>query len=353
MKKKERRILWLLIWLTLFMGQLTGCGGSENQKIYNQACKDLEMGSYSYALTGFQTSAANQYESALSWRGAGICHMKLNDPMTAISDFTMALSMGQISLALQKDILSYRAMANVAAGQMEAALSDCRQLSSILEPDAETFLLTGQTLLFMDAYEEAASNFSQAYQVDPTYDRAIQIYEIYVSRGMEADGTRYLEAALSMPAETSEEHENRGRVYYYMQDYDQAGAELIQAQKKGSTEAALWLGMVYLKKQDYSNARAMYHQYSDSHKGSAAGYNGLALCDMAEGNYAAALQNISQGISLADAQELQSLLCNEIVIYERQLDFATAMQKATEYMEAFPDDEEMGRELVFLKSRVI
>ena len=330
---------------------LAGCGQGENRKIFEQAGKDLEQGSYAYALTGFQTSAASQYEPALSWRGAGICHLRLNDAPTAVSDFTMALSYGQISLSLKKDLLSYKAAAHLAAGQPDAALADCREITSLMEPDADTFALTGQTLLSMDAYEEAASNFSQAWQADPTYDRAIQIYELYVGHGMEADGTRYLESALQAAPSGREDHEDRGRVYYYMQDYDQARSELIQAQKEGSTEAILLLGMVYLKKQDYSNARAMYIQYNSAHPSSAAGYNGLTMCDLAEENFASALQNIAAGIPLADPGELQSLLHNEIVVYERQLDFATAGQKAAEYLEAFPDDEQMQRELIFLQSR--
>lgn len=52
----------------------------------------------------------------------------------------------------------------------------------------------------MDGYDEASSDFEQAYGEDSSYDRAIQIYETYLEKDMEADGTRYLEAALSSEA---------------------------------------------------------------------------------------------------------------------------------------------------------
>lgn len=58
----------------------------------------------------------------------------------------------------------------------------------------------------MDSYEEASANFEQAYGEDATYDRAIQIYGAYLNRDMEADGTRYLEAALSGTAKNAEDH---------------------------------------------------------------------------------------------------------------------------------------------------
>ena len=40
------------------------------------------------------------------------------------------------------------------------------------------------------------------------------------------------------------------------------------------------------------------------------------------------------------------------MIYEKQLDFSTALQKAKEYLEIFPEDGNMEREMKFLQSRV-
>ena len=57
----------------------------------------------------------------------------------------------------------------------------------------------------MDSYDEAMADFDAAYVDEPTYDMAIQIYQAYVERDMEADGTRYLEAALETEPENAEE----------------------------------------------------------------------------------------------------------------------------------------------------
>ena len=46
---------------------------------------------------------------------------------------------------------------------------------------------------------------------------------------MEADGTRYLEAALKTEAKNAEDYCNRGKVYYYMEDYSNAQKELTEA----------------------------------------------------------------------------------------------------------------------------
>ena len=80
----------------------------------------------------------------------------------------------------------------------------------------------------------------------------------------------------------------------------------------------------------------MYQQYinqklddtsGDQTQTAAQGYNGLAVCDMAEGNYDSALENISSGISIASDDEMQSLLFNEIVAYEKNWIFPQRRRK--------------------------
>ena len=73
---------------------------------------------------------------------------------------------------------------------------------------------------------------------------------------------------------------------------------------------------------------------------------------MEAGDYDSALSNISSGIQTADGEEMQSLLFNEIVVYEKKLDFQTALQKAQEYLELYPEDKTVKKELAFLKTRV-
>ena len=146
----------------------------------------------------------------------------------------------------------------------------------------------------MDSYDEASSNFSKAYGDEATYEMAIQIYEAYLGHDMEADGTKYLEASLKTEAKTAEDYCERGKVYYYMEDYDNARTELNAAADKNSTEAVLLLGMVYMAQGDTAGARSFFQQYIEADgEDPAKGYNGLALCDIADGSYDSALENIS------------------------------------------------------------
>ncbi|MGN8632333.1 tetratricopeptide repeat protein [Blautia sp. HCP3S3_G3] len=347
---KNKRVSWIFA-ACAGMFLLAGCGG-ENQEIFRQAEKDMEQGSYEYARQGFETSVSNGWKMAESYRGAGICSMRLGNYEDAIAYFTNALNCEKVSKSLAKDVLSYRAAASLQAGLLDDAMADCQTLSEEYTMDAETYFLTGEVALTMDSYDEAASNFQKSYEEDTTYDRAIEIYESYLEQDMEADGTKYLEAALETEPKDAEDYCDRGRVYYYMEDYEQARKELIEASNQGDTEALLYLGMVYQAQKDISNARSMYQDYISKGDSPAKGYNGLALCDIAEGNYGDALTEISNGLPLSTTEEMQDLLYNEIVIYEKQLDFSTALQKAKEYLEIFPEDGNMEREMKFLQSRV-
>jgi tetratricopeptide (TPR) repeat protein len=331
---------------------LTGCGG-ENQKTYEQANADLEEANYDYALNEYQACISAGYKLAQSYRGSGIVKLRTGDYQGAIDDLTNALNDEKTGKSDRKDLLEYRAAAELKAELYDQAMADCQTLAEDYSLNANDYYLTGCVALAMDSYDEASSNFSEAYGSDSTYEMAIQIYEAYLGQDMEADGTRYLEAALKTEAKTADDYCERGKVYYYMDDYENARTELTTAADKGSTEATLILGMVYMAQGDTSNARSFYQQYIDADGDDPAkGYNGLALCDISDGDYNSALQNISQGLGDATSDEMRDLLFNEIVVYEKKLDLSTALSKAQEYVQTFKDDDAAAKELTFLQSRV-
>ena len=331
---------------------LTGCGG-ENQKTYEQANADLEEANYDYALNEYQACISAGYKLAQSYRGSGIVKLRTGDYQGAIDDLTNALNDEKTGKSDRKDLLEYRAAAELKAELYDQAMADCQTLAEDYSLNANDYYLTGCVALAMDSYDEASSNFSEAYGSDSTYEMAIQIYEAYLGQDMEADGTRYLEAALKTEAKTADAYCERGKVYYYMDDYENARTELTTAADKGSTEATLILGMVYMAQGDTSNARSFYQQYIDADGDDPAkGYNGLALCDISDGDYDSALQNISQGLGDATSDEMRDLLFNEIVVYEKKLDLSTALSKAQEYVQTFKDDDAAAKELTFLQSRV-
>ena len=127
---------------------------------------------------------------------------------------------------------------------------------------------------------------------------------------------------------------------------------LVEAVNLEYSDAMLLLGRVYLNMGDSASARSMYQNYLDEGEYPGRGYNGLALCDIYEGSYDSALQNIQSGLEAGEDEEARkSLLYNEIVVYEYQKDFATAKSKMAEYLAAYPDDQDAVRENQFLSTR--
>lgn len=348
---KSKRTGLFLAAGCLSLTVLTGCS-TEDTRNYKQAAQDLENGNYETALEEYETVISAGVKLAQSYRGAGVAQLKLGNYEDAITDFSNALACEKVGKKLKKDILSYRAAAYLKTKAYDEAMADCQALAESYDMDADLYFLTGETALAMDSYEEASSNFEQAYSEDATYDRALQIYGAYLDKDMEADGTRYLEAALSGTAKNAQDHCDRGRVYYYMDDYDNAAEELKQAVEGDNTEALALLGMVYMEQGDSANARTMFQQYVSQADNGAKGFNGLALCDIEDGDYDSALSNIASGIHVADDKDLQSLLFNEIAVYEKKLDFQTALQKAKEYLDLYPEDKTVKKELAFLNTRV-
>lgn len=78
-------------------------------------------------------------------------------------------------------------------------------------------------------------------------------------------------------------------------------------------------------------------------------YNGLALCDIADGDYET--QANVQRISLGSGNAIKNLLYNEIIIYEYLLDFSLPRQKWRDYLVLYPSDENALRENTFLSTR--
>ena len=149
----------------LVLSVLSGCGGEE-KKTYDQACADLAQGSYDYALQGYQSSITAGYKEAESYRGAGIASLHLGNYQDAIDFQTSGLNSEKAGKALKKDMLSYRATAELKAELKDSAMADCQTLAENYTMDAETYYLTGCVALAMDSYDEASQNFTEAYGED-------------------------------------------------------------------------------------------------------------------------------------------------------------------------------------------
>ena len=177
---KNRKIA---VFLAVCLGIVSFSGCSSDMKNYRQASSDLEAEKYDEALQEFETAIAVGVNLAGSYRGAGVANVHLGNYKEAIENFTDALNCKKVGKSLKKDILSYRAAAYLKIKAYDEAMADCQSIAADYDMDADVYFLTGEVALAMDSYEEASTDFEQAYGEEATYDMAIRIYSAYLEKG--------------------------------------------------------------------------------------------------------------------------------------------------------------------------
>lgn len=349
-----KRTAAILLSVTIAASCLfTGCAKTEAKGYYEQGVKELESGDYKSAAGSFAKTYGTGEYLAEAYRGEGLAYLCQSDYADACISFEKSLlNVDSQSADFTRDVNLYLAYCRTRHSEPDKAMDIYTGLLK-KETDPDVLFLRGR--LYMQEGDEASAktDFDKAASLSTDYDLFINIYEIYVSYGKDADGADYLEQALNLANQAPSDHYNKGLVNYYLQNYEEAKKELIQAiqNDSGDSGAILLLGKVYLSMDDTADARAMFKEHINDKNSAAAAYNGLALCDMADGNYDSALKNVEAGLALNNTSANQSLRFNEIVIYEHQNDWSTAKTRAAAYVGYYPTDEMGLRENEFLSSR--
>jgi tetratricopeptide (TPR) repeat protein len=341
--------------LTLSVVMIGGCAmGSASGKKTNQGIEALEQGSYQEAQALFVEAIQSGEQQMLAYRGLGLAYMGLARYEEAEEAFQEALDQADKRQPENvRDIQLYLATVQYKAEEYEDTITTC---DSILESEeggnADAYFLRGASYLNEGQQEEAASDFDAAVALAPDdYDMYLNIYECYNKMNLSGLGGQYLQSALSIQGDDTEHSYNRGRIYYYLENYEQAQSQLIGPVEAKYEPAMYLIGRVYLAMDDYEHAQAIYQQIEEEYGASGQVYNGLALCAMQNGDYDTALTYLEQGLALEDSEDQQELYFNEIIAYEKKLDFATAKTKAQEYVTRYPSDEAGQKEWTFLSTR--
>lgn len=354
--KKHRMMRWIkcmgIAAAALLLGGCAMGGATGNKTVQGVAA--LEAEEYQQAKELFEDAVRNNEEEMLAYRGLGIAYMGLAQYDKAEQAFEAAIDYADERQPENvQDLELYLATVQYRMADYEETVDTCTGiLEKAEEGVSEAYFLRGAGYLHEGYTEEARADFDEAVKLAPEdYDLYLNIYECYRERNISGMGGDFLQAALNIQGEEMEHYYNRGRIYYYLEDYEEAQKQLIGPVEAKYAPAMNLIGKVYIELEDYEHAKAVYEQMQIEYGAATDSYNGLALCAMYTGDYQKALDCIAQGLALPVTAGKQELAFTEIIVYEKMLDFAAAKEKARAYIEKYPADEAGRKEWTFLSTR--
>lgn len=342
--------------LLLMACMLAGCGCT-NEETEN-GMQLLEKLDYRGALAAFEKEEASEErpvsraDMRLIERGRGIAYMGLTEYEQAISCFQEALAGSNgIVEDVDFDLNYYLAAAYTKNGQDKEAESTYNAILSLRPEEEDAYFLRGSARLKLSDYEGAKADFDKVAEMDAkNYGRLIDIYRTFEHFGYKEVGQAYLQNALNQKDNQIKQFD-KGRIYYYLGDYQKASLALEEAREKGGAESYLYLGKSYEATGDYNYAASVYNSYLSKDTSNAEIYNQLGLCELAKKDYRKALEAFQAGIKIEGNTHLQTLSFNEIVAYEYLEEYQKAAVLLDTYLKTYPDDETAKREKEFLSTR--
>lgn len=330
----------------------TGCGAEEKTDNISAGMEAVQNLEYQTALEYFETALENHEDERKLCRGMGLAYMGLSQYEEAIAYLEKALQLSDGSIEdMDYDINYYLATAYYRNGQTEEAVSAYDAILALRPKEEEAYYLRGVVKLYGGDYEGAKSDFDKTIELNAqNYDRLIQIYTALTDNGYKEAGREYLQK-VTTDTESSVSNYDLGRIYYYLEDYENAKTYLSQVKISSNYEASLYLGRTYEALSDYSYASSIYNDYTLNDQSKAEIYNQLGLCRMQMGEYELALMAFQAAMNIEGNEMMQSLKFNEIVAYEYMEDYKTAAALMNDYLKSYPDDAVAQRECQFLKTR--
>ena len=334
----------------IYVCSFTGCGSTDTN--IAQGMQQIQELDYQGALDSFVLAAEQEENGKLLYRGQGIAYMGMTKYDEAAESFLKALeySDGWVE-EVDYDINLYLAASYTKAGDYTAAEDVYDAILAMRPADEEVLFLRGNVRMRQGNYTNAKADFDETVRLDgKNFDRLIAIYEILNNYGYKDAGQGYLTDALQTYENEMSQYD-KGRMYFYMGDYQKAYLALEEAKGQKGVEAYLYLGKAYEATGDYNYASSVYNSYLSKNTGNATIYNQLGICEMQKGQYTKALDAFQKGLATGDKTMQQSLQFNEIAAYEHMGEYKKAAVLMESYIKNYPDDEKARREYEFLSTR--
>lgn len=296
---------------------------------------------------------SNKAEAKATYRQMGIEYMEQGDYASAIEAFNSALGQGVGTVGADElDITYYKAAAQYASGDAEAAMTTYNAIIDFDEEAYEAYYLRGCLYGKQGDIEAARADFANAVKYNKAdYELYLNIYENLAGLGAGEDGEAYLKTALAFKGTEVTDLEYKGQIYYLLGEYENAIETLKRALESGSTYANLYLAKCYDDMEDAATAEEYLKTYIAATPADAVALNELGEIMLGKELYAEAVLYLEQGLACDVIPNRGALMQNLIVAYEFNGNFDKAWELVQEYVTLFPEDEDAQREYIFLKNR--
>ncbi len=298
-------------------------------------------------------SGCGDSEKMQEYKELGISQMESGDYESAVQSFQKALdqSLGTIG-AEELDICYYKALALYKSGDTEGAIEAYTTLAEYDSKNWEVYYLRGNIYLQEGQSEAALEDYAQAFSLnDDDVELCVHIYENLSDAGLSESGQEYLNQVMSVTPSTAEEYYFVGDMYFLTGDYENALANLKQAEELGCDKALLLLGYIYAEEGDSESAQTAFTSYMEKYPEDAEALNELGEMALEAGEYDNAVLYLESALEAGDSSMEQAILKNLIIAYEYSGDFESACDTAAEFLTQY-EDEEISREYEFLQTRV-
>ena len=347
MKKKRYMAAALLCSAVLF----SGCGAGGNANI-SAGMEQVEALEYDNALASFQAAREAKENERLILRGEGLAYMgkTMYAEAAAALEGALAGSDGRIG-PLDYDINYYLATAYYKLGEKDKAVRVYNAIVALEEGERDAYYLRGVIYTEQGNMEAARADFDKTISLNKSdYNRLIDIYEVLEGNGFREVGQEYLQAAMDGGTKNMTNFE-KGRICYFLEDYENARTYLEKARDESGYEAVLFLGKTHEILGDSIYAISVYNTYLDNNEHNPQVLNQLGLCKMNLEDYQGALTAFQAAMNVENNGMMQTLKMNEIIAYEYLGEYRQAEVLMGSYLKNYPDDQVAKREHTFLQTR--
>lgn len=331
---------------------MSGCGIGKLGEYTKAGMNEISNLNYQTAMESFALAQEHGEDPQMLARGRGIASYYLMDYESSVAYYLESLSYSSgIFDESDFDTNYYLAQSYEKLDQYESAIETYTAILNLHAKDVLAYYLRGTDYLIIGEHDLAIEDFDKALKLDENnYDLRIEIAGRLSENYYEEEGKKYLQNFL-VEKEKKLTSYDKGRIYYYMGEYEQAKGFLDDARDDDDQNTVLFLGKTYEKLGDYNYAASVYSSFLKRHPESAVIYNELGVCKIESRLYSEALDAFESGRNIENNGIEQTLLFNEIIACEYNGDFKKAKTLMAGYIRKYPDDEKAKRENVFLSTR--